>query len=392
MKSFSSILRANFLTTGLAMFAMFFGSGNLIFPVAIGQMAGAQNIWAILGLFVTAVLLPFLTLVLMLFYDGDYHRFFKQVGFIPGKLIIFIILALIGPFGGLPRCIAFSYSTFSIYTESMGIFWYSLVACILVFFLSIRKSRVVGIIGNLLTPILLLSLSVIVVRGLMIEPSMMARTEAVSDLSMLKRGLLEGYKTFDIFAALFLATAIMPAFHNVLGRKALSHEKGFASLALGASVVGALTLFVVYAGLSFVAANLSEPLAQVKNDQFLGAIATMTMGDLAGLVANVTVSMACLTTAITLALISAQFLSQDVFLGKVSYFNSLILTMAISFLVSLLGFNGIMAMVLPILTIICPAIITLVITSSFKYLYGFRYGRELFYLVLAVSIVVTVFS
>src|SRR5690606_1487922 len=99
MEMIKNLFRANFLTTGLAMFAMFFGSGNLIFPVAIGQMAGEQNSWAIMGLFITAVLLPFATLCLMLLYNGDYHRFFQKVGVVPGKVITFTTLALIGPFG-----------------------------------------------------------------------------------------------------------------------------------------------------------------------------------------------------------------------------------------------------------------------------------------------------
>ena len=112
MNSLKSLLKANFITTGLAMFAMFFGSGNLIFPVAIGQSVGKQTLWSLLGLFLTAIVIPFLALIIMLFFNGNYKKFFSQTGVLPGKLIAFVILALIGPFGVLPRCIAFSYSTF----------------------------------------------------------------------------------------------------------------------------------------------------------------------------------------------------------------------------------------------------------------------------------------
>ena len=42
------------------LFGLFFGAGNLIFPVHLGQMAGS-NVWqAILGLLITGVGLPLL--------------------------------------------------------------------------------------------------------------------------------------------------------------------------------------------------------------------------------------------------------------------------------------------------------------------------------------------
>lgn len=268
MEVIKNLFRANFFTTGLAMFAMFFGSGNLIFPVAIGQMAGGQNGWAISGLFVTAVFLPFFTLTLMLLFNGDYDRFFQKVGVVPGKLVAFSALALIGPFGVLPRCIALSYSTFSIFFSSVGIFEFSVAACILVFLCSVKKNDVVGLIGNFLTPFLIISLVVIIVRGLTIPGMPLESVNNESNLSMVMHGFVEGYKTFDIFAALFFAAAIMPAFNDVLGNKA--DTKALMSLAIRSSLVGMALLFAVYAGLSYVASNLRGGLVDVSGDKLLG--------------------------------------------------------------------------------------------------------------------------
>ena len=45
------------------LFGLFFGAGNLIFPVHLGQMAGS-NVWqAILGLLITGVGLPLLGVI-----------------------------------------------------------------------------------------------------------------------------------------------------------------------------------------------------------------------------------------------------------------------------------------------------------------------------------------
>lgn len=372
------------------MFAMFFGSGNLIFPVAIGQMAGEQNAWAIAGLFVTAVFMPFFALTLMLLFNGDYDRFFQKVGVWPGKLVAFCALALIGPFGVLPRCVAFSYSTFSIYFSSIGLFEYSIAACILVFLCSFKKNDVVGLIGNFLTPVLIVSLVVIIVRGLLFPAIPQANINNESDLSMALHGFVEGYKTFDIFAALFFAAAIIPAFNDVLGKKPAT--KALMSLAIRSSLVGMTLLFAVYAGLSFVAANLGGGLEGIPGDKLLGTISNITMGKTAGLFANLAVSLACLTTAISLAVVSADFFKREIFFDKISYVYSLLIVMLITLGFSWLGFSGIMRLVLPILMVLCPAVITLIIVNALNYFYGFKYVKAPVYVVFFISLIYTIFA
>lgn len=392
MEVIKNLFRANFVTTGLAMFAMFFGSGNLIFPVAIGQMAGEQNGWAMLGLFITAVLLPFATLCLMLLFNGDYHRFFQKVGVMPGKAIAFTTLALIGPFGVLPRCIAFSYSTFSLYFDSIGLFEYAIVACAIVFALSFKKSDVVGVIGNFLTPLLLISLVTVVVKGLTAPEQPLVDDAQVSNFAMVGRGVVEGYKTFDIFAALFFAGAIIPAFRAVLGRELEACKSSLMKLAVRSSLVGMGLLFAVYVGLSYVSANLRGGLAGVPGDQLLGVISSMTMGNTAGLVANMVVTLACLTTAITLAVVSAEFFKREVFMNRTSYFNCLVLTMVISLFFSWLGFSGIMAIVIPLLMVLCPSVIVLAICNALNYFFGFKFIKTPFYATLLISLTITAFA
>jgi len=393
MEIIKSLFKANFFTTGLAMFAMFFGSGNLVFPVSMGQVAGEQNIWAMAGLFITAVFLPFGTLCLMLLYNGNYDKFFRKIGFVPGKIVAFATLALIGPFGVLPRCVAFSYSTFSIYFPSISLAEYSLVACILIFLLSVKENDVVGIIGNFLTPILLISLAFIVIKGLQSEAIIGEDISShMSDWEVFKTGFLEGYKTFDIFAALFFSSAIIPAFHIVLGRNLLSCKKSLMRLAVKSSLVGMALLFAVYCGLSFVAANLRGALINIPGDKLLGNIANLTIGTGGGLVANLAVSLACLTTAISLAVVSAEFFKREIFREKLSYVNSLTLVMIISLIFSLLGFDGIMRMVMPILQVICPAVIALIIVNALNFFWGFKYIRFPVYSIFIISLCVMIFT
>ncbi len=370
------------------MFAMFFGSGNLIFPVGIGRVAAEHNVWAMIGLFITAVLLPFSGLCLMLLYNGDQALFFKQIGTMPGKIVSFAVLGLIGPFGVLPRCIAFSYSTFSIYFESVSLVSFAVMSCLLIFLLSYKENDVVGIIGNFLTPILLISLGIIIYSGLSAE--MIPSTEQADHTpwGMVQFGFIEGYKTFDIFAALFFAAAIIPAFRNVLGEK-MNNRKSLLSLALKSSAVGMILLFSVYAGLSFVASNLRGALEEIPGDKLLGMIATLTMGRTAGLIANSVVFLACLTTAISLALVSAEFIKKEICCEKISYGRSLTITMIITLGMALLGFDGIMRMVIPVLMVLCPAVITLMVVNALNYFFKFPYIKTPVYGVFLVSLVTT---
>src|SRR3984957_3942591 len=91
------------IATGLAMFSMFFGAGNVVFPLALGKIAQDQNVFAILGMLITAVGVPFLGLVAMTLFNGNYIHFFERLGKVPGFLVVTAMLGLIGPFGAIPR-------------------------------------------------------------------------------------------------------------------------------------------------------------------------------------------------------------------------------------------------------------------------------------------------
>jgi len=94
--------RTTVWATGFAMFSMFFGAGNVVFPLELGLGAQSQNIWAIAGLLITAVGVPFIGLISMTLFNGNYHHFFERIGKVPGFIVAALIMGLIGPFGALP--------------------------------------------------------------------------------------------------------------------------------------------------------------------------------------------------------------------------------------------------------------------------------------------------
>lgn len=349
--------KSNTISTGLAMFSMFFGAGNVVFPLALGQLAQDKTFYAILGLLITAVGVPFIGLIAMTLFDGNYKLFFNRMGKVPGALVAFCIVSLIGPFGGMPRCIALSYSTIQAYLPNISLIVFSAASCVLIYLLTFRKNRILDVLGNVLTPFLLLSLLVIIIKGFLTTSSLQPIEH--TETTIFLRGLKEGYQTMDLLSAFFFSSVVLSCLKEGIPTGEHQNHKTIIKATLKASAIGACLLGAVYIGFIYVAAFHTGDLGAINQEELLGAIAHKILGPYAGLVACIAVALACLTTAIALAVVFAEYLHHDVTQGKLSYQVSLIITLVITGIFSTLKFTGIIAILAPILSICYPALIVL---------------------------------
>lgn len=69
----------DFIVVGAALFAMFFGAGNLIFPPALGMLSGDQWLLTILGFALTGVGLPILGVITIAKVGGSLKDFAGRV-------------------------------------------------------------------------------------------------------------------------------------------------------------------------------------------------------------------------------------------------------------------------------------------------------------------------
>lgn len=353
---------------------MFFGAGNVIFPLVIGQAAGDQTLYAILGLLLTAVGVPFMGLVGIILFKGNYQHFFARLGKTPGLLLTILIMFLIGPFGAIPRCIALSYSTLKTSLPSLSLGLFSLIACFVIFAFTVKKNRTVELLGNILTPFLLISLFIIVVAGLSAPSDWQASLS--TPLQSFKHGLIEGYNTMDLLASFFFSSII---FHGLKSQCQASNPASSNRLlfytTLKASCIGALLLSLVYIGFSFVAAYHMTTL-DVEQDELLGALTLKILGPHAGIVAALTIALACLTTAIALAVVFAEFLQKVLCQDRINYVSALTLTLIVSYFISTLEFKGIVALLAPLLQVIYPLLIILTLVNIIYSLFSEK-GIEL---------------
>lgn len=346
------------LTIGFALFSMFFGSGNLVFPIAVGQTHPTASLFAALGIILTGVIVPFLGVYGMSLFHGSTTRFFSCLGQQGPFWFSLLALSLMGPFGVMARCLTVAHGSIQLLLPEASLVPTSFVLCTIIYAFTLHKSRIVQLLGSYLTPVLLLALLCLSFIGLTSSP-----LNNVSQFSWpaFQEGFLKGYQTMDLLAAFFFSKFVIQHLdYQFPGQEQQSHRQ---RVFLGASLVGALLLALVYLFMVLLGGIFSEALSQLPPEEMIGKIALMTLGNFGGPILCILVVLACLTTAIVLTSLFAHFVDEKICNRKLGESKSLLLTLLIGFLVSTLDFAGIAAFIGPILEFSYPALIVLTLVN-----------------------------
>ena len=97
------------VTTGLMLFALFFGAGNLIFPPLLGAASGGSLPMVMIGFLVTGVLLPLATIVAVSTSGEGILGLARRVGPRFGAVMPLAVYLSIGPFYAVPRVTTVAY-------------------------------------------------------------------------------------------------------------------------------------------------------------------------------------------------------------------------------------------------------------------------------------------
>lgn len=348
------------ISTGFALFSMFFGSGNLVFPITVGLDSGGHFLLAALGILLTGVLVPFLGVLGMMLYQGDIYQFFSSFGKRGTFIFSFLALALMGPFGVLARCLTVAHGALLLLFPTLSLPVASLMLCFFIFLLTVNKSKIVTILGSFLTPFLLFSIGGIAFFALK-QGSVPDTSIQVNQWMALKNGFFQGYQTMDLLAAFFFSQFVI----NHLYDKTIPYDEKDSSLKIfcQASLIGASILSVVYFVLVLLGWIYSPLLLQKPPQEMLGLIAIESLGYMAAPFLCIAIVFACMTTAIVLTSLFADFLRTEVSQGKLSNAVALLITLGIGFTVSTLEFAGIAKFLGPVLEIVYPALIALTIVN-----------------------------
>lgn len=362
MKRYSLII-----STGFAMFSMFFGSGNLVFPLLVGKESEGHFLWAAMGIVLTGVLVPFMGVGAMMLYNGDNRSFFGTLGKYAKFWLPFIILGLMGPFGVLARCVTVAHGSFKLLFPETSLALFSIVSCIFIFLATVNKSKIVTFLGKWLTPFLLLSLFAIAVFGYMNSSS--APVENGDWHKAFSNGIFQGYQTMDLLAAFFFSTFVI--------RHLESHSDGTSMTRqfIKSSILGGALLSVVYLLLVFLGHAYGPSLNGIAPQEMLGVIAKNALGAYSAPIVCAAVVLACFTTAVVLATLFAEFLENEVSQKKLPSHWAMVITLVIAFLVSTLDFAGIARFLGPILEMIYPALIVMTVINVCNKIWGTKKRR-----------------
>ena len=350
------------LLTGFALFAMLFGAGNLIFPPMLGYETSSSWIPTMLAFIITGVGFPFLGILSVSIAGNGIKDFANRVSPTFSKIFAIISILAIGPMLAIPRTGATAYEiTFLHNGMNNTMYKYIYLICYfgIVILFSLRASKVIERVGKILTPILLLLLFLIIVKGiffsgLSIKPDIYPHA--------FKKGFLEGYQTMDTIASIAYAGIILKAIKN--GRN-LTQKQEFSFL-IKAGLVAILSLALIYGGFAFVGAKMHSVLVTKDKIELLVKTTSYLLGDYGNLILAICVAGACLTTAIGLVATVGEFFSS---ITSFKYEKIVIFTVIISFLLSILGVERIIRISVPILVFIYPVMISLIILNLFgKYI------------------------
>lgn len=240
--------RSDSLVIGLALFAMFFGAGNLIFPPYLGMESGTRWFLGFLFFIIMDIGLAFVTMVAMINGNGSISGVTGVIGRIPALVLNTAVVVCIGPLLAIPRTAATTYemTVLPLLPETNAI----LVAVIffaLTFILTIKPSKVVDIVGKFLTPLMVVALIVLVVTGIVRPLGPIA--EPVID-NVAAEGIIHGYQAMDVLGALGFAIVICA---TVTERGYTEHKERTRIISLACILAGAL-LFIIYGGLTYLGA------------------------------------------------------------------------------------------------------------------------------------------
>jgi branched-chain amino acid transport system II carrier protein len=249
------------------------------------------------------------------------------------------------------------------------------------YWLSISPGKLVDRIGKILTPVLLLSIAILV--GYAAINPMGVPQAAQGDFAThpLVKGILEGYGTMDALASLVFAIIVIDAVRAMgVDNRADLLKTTTISGVLAASCLAVVYLFIGYMGATGVAGiGLQENGASV-----LSKTAQHYFGTAGIVLLGVMVLLACLSTAVGLITSCAEYFNR--LCPGISYKAFVILNTVVSILLANKGLSAILQFSIPMLMLLYPLTIVIILLALTDKLFGG--GRIVYFCTMMAALVV----
>lgn len=345
---------------GFALFAMFFGAGNVVFPPYLGMHAGEQWANGFLFYFIADIGLALVAMFAIL-HAGGADNITGRIGHVASKVLMCAVILCIGPMVAIPRTAATTLEmSVTPFFSGMSPVVFSIIFFAVILLLSIKQSAVIDIVGKILTPALLIGLLVLIVKGFVSPISDIVDT-GVSASEVTVNGIKSGYQTMDVLAAMAFGIIILSS----ADEKGYTDSKSAAKMIGIAAALSGVLLLIVYFGLTYLGATASTVFpTDISRANLLIGIVELLLGKAGLIIFAIVIALACITTAVALVSSAASFfakLAND----KISYSVFVVVICVSSAVISNLGLDMIIAIATPVLDIVYPPMLVLILLSWF---------------------------
>ena len=376
------------------LFGLFFGAGNLIFPVYMGQMAG-HRVWsAIPGFLITGVGLPLMAVAALgISRSNGLYDLSSKVSKPYGMFFTCLLYLTIGPFFAIPRCATTSFTVGleHLLPESSAGTWlliFSLVFFAAALWFSLRPGKILTWVGKLLNPTFLAFLAVLVIV------SMLSPTAQVSEVAPqgeyaakpFMTGFLEGYNTMDALAGLAFGIIVVQVIRNL----GVEDAGAVAGSTVRAGIFSSLLMALIYVLVTLMGVQSRGALEAAENGAVaFPQIAQTPLGTAGQVILSITVTVACLKTSVGLITSCAETFA-GMFQSGPSYRVWAIIFSVVSFLFANFGLSTIIEYAVPVLMFLYPLAITLILLALFSRFFG--HGRSVYCWVTGFTLVAAVYD
>lgn len=356
---------------GITLFGMFFGAGNLIFPVHLGQLAGSNVLPATVGFIVTGVTIPILAVAAIgvTHSNGLQRMCEKKVGKGFAYFFTCLLYLTIGPFFAIPRCCTTTFTT-GVYPllngldEKICLLVFSFIFFALVLFFSLKPNEIMTWVGKIITPVFLLFFAVLIIAALTGKnvPVSSIAPDAAYEKGSFVNGLLEGYNTMDAIAGLAFGVIIV----NCIRDLGIHDGKLVAKEIIKSGVFTAILMSLIYLASTVIGAKSRALFETSENGGIaLSQIAEHNLGRAGLVILAVTIGLACLKTAIGLVTSCGEAFEK--MFPKVSYKKWAVIFSVFSFAVSNFGLTTIIDYSIPVLMFLYPIAIVMTLLGIVSY-------------------------
>ena len=348
------------LVTGLMLFALFFGAGNLIFPPVLGASAGDRLPAVMAGFLITGVLLPLVAVIAVSTSGEGILGLARRVGGRFGAVAPAAVYLSIGPLYAIPRVVTVAYELATRpVLELLGAApdWWTLPVhaagfLVVSVLIALRPSRLADRVGRWLTPALLVLIAVLCVATIAGDDVVERAASGPYAAAPFSTGLTQGYLTMDVLAATVFGIVVI----QTLRSRGIGSTGRVVRATAAAGGIAATLLAAVYIGLAMIGARTGG--AADDGTALLRSAASSALGPAGVIVFAAIVILACLTTSV--GLLSAWAGYAYATLPRTTFSRHLIAGAGCALILSNLGLAVIIKIVAPLTLLLYPITITLV--------------------------------